>query len=71
MLLKSQIGTVSASSTGLCMLFSAGTFLYVSTVHVLPEVLSKNEDRQFLLGEMFSFIAGSMMPLFLSYGHSH
>jgi zinc transporter 9 len=53
------------------MLFSAGTFLYVSTIHVLPEVQSHNEDRQFKLTEMFSFIAGSIMPLFLSIGHSH
>lgn len=71
-ILKSnQISTVSTNSTGLCMLFSAGTFLYVSTIHVLPEVQSHNEDRQFLLGEMFSFIAGSILPLFLSIGHSH
>lgn len=28
----------SGNGTGLAMLFSAGTFLYVSTVHVLPEL---------------------------------
>merc|ERR1719184_362177 len=31
-----HLGTFQA--TGVAMLFSAGTFLYVSTVHVLPEV---------------------------------
>lgn len=30
----------SESSTGVLMLFSAGTFLYVATVHVLPELVS-------------------------------
>uniref|UniRef100_A0A914UNB7 Solute carrier family 39 member 9 n=1 Tax=Plectus sambesii TaxID=2011161 RepID=A0A914UNB7_9BILA len=30
----------SMSSTGVLMLFSAGTFLYVSTVHVLPELVN-------------------------------
>lgn len=28
------------TSTGVGMLFSAGTFLYVATVHILPEVSS-------------------------------
>jgi zinc transporter 9 len=62
---------LSSDSTGLCMLFSAGTFLYVSTVHVLPEVQSHNDDRQFRFGEMLSFIVGALLPLFLSIGHSH
>uniref|UniRef100_A0A8D3ED84 Zinc transporter ZIP9 n=1 Tax=Scophthalmus maximus TaxID=52904 RepID=A0A8D3ED84_SCOMX len=33
------------SSTGMGMLFSAGTFLYVATVHVLPEVSSSRTSR--------------------------
>ncbi|XP_062256674.1 zinc transporter ZIP9 isoform X2 [Platichthys flesus] len=33
------------SSTGVGMLFSAGTFLYVATVHVLPEISSARADR--------------------------
>uniref|UniRef100_A0A674DN53 Zinc transporter ZIP9 n=1 Tax=Salmo trutta TaxID=8032 RepID=A0A674DN53_SALTR len=31
------------SATGVGMLFSAGTFLYVATVHVLPEVSSRGQ----------------------------
>uniref|UniRef100_A0A667Y6G1 Zinc transporter ZIP9 n=1 Tax=Myripristis murdjan TaxID=586833 RepID=A0A667Y6G1_9TELE len=31
--------------TGLGMLFSAGTFLYVATVHVLPQVSSKGQQQ--------------------------
>lgn len=37
----------SGNGTGLAMLFSAGTFLYVSTVHVLPE-LSLQKRKVFL-----------------------
>lgn len=39
----------SSNGTGLAMLFSAGTFLYVSTVHVLPE-LSLQKRKIFLKG---------------------
>lgn len=69
--LISNIVTLPPESTGYCMLFSAGTFLYVSTVHVLPEVQSHNEDRQFNFFEMLSFIIGAIMPLFLAMGHHH
>ncbi|KAH8272485.1 hypothetical protein KR044_009478 [Drosophila immigrans] len=34
----------SVNATGIAMLFSAGTFLYVATVHVLPE-LTQREQR--------------------------
>jgi hypothetical protein len=30
--------------TGLLLLFSAGTFLYVSTVHILPEIYHEEEE---------------------------
>uniref|UniRef100_A0A671LJ58 Zinc transporter ZIP9 n=1 Tax=Sinocyclocheilus anshuiensis TaxID=1608454 RepID=A0A671LJ58_9TELE len=33
------------SATGIGMLFSAGTFLYVATVHVLPEINSRGHQR--------------------------
>ncbi|KAL5269110.1 hypothetical protein ACHWQZ_G002815 [Mnemiopsis leidyi] len=36
--LTTMSGGLSEYSTGWVMLFSAGTFLYVSTVHVLPEI---------------------------------
>lgn len=32
----------SVNATGIAMLFSAGTFLYVATVHVLPELTSQH-----------------------------
>lgn len=33
------------SATGVGMLFSAGTFLYVATVHVLPEISSNRTEQ--------------------------
>uniref|UniRef100_A0A3B4T6H8 Zinc transporter ZIP9 n=1 Tax=Seriola dumerili TaxID=41447 RepID=A0A3B4T6H8_SERDU len=33
------------SATGVGMLFSAGTFLYVATVHILPEISSSSSSR--------------------------
>jgi len=34
----------STHATGILMLFSAGTFLYVATVHVLPEIIAQGAD---------------------------
>jgi len=67
------------SATGVAMLFSAGTFLYVATVHVLPEVTNlghshssgANAESGLSKSEMFSLIAGAIMPLFLTMGHHH
>lgn len=35
----------SVNATGIAMLFSAGTFLYVATVHVLPELTSTGHSH--------------------------
>ncbi|CAF1175587.1 unnamed protein product [Adineta steineri] len=71
-LLKSRIhDTYSVDSTGLAMLFSAGTFLFVATVHVLPEVQSHYEDRQFRVVELLILIIGCCFPIILSMGHKH
>ncbi|XP_004529990.1 zinc transporter ZIP9-B isoform X1 [Ceratitis capitata] len=35
----------SMNATGIAMLFSAGTFLYVATVHVLPELIQNSSSR--------------------------
>ncbi|XP_068184345.1 zinc transporter ZIP9-like [Antennarius striatus] len=71
------------SATGVGMLFSAGTFLYVATVHILPEVsrttkpssehqqLSEDKDthqRQLGLLESLTLIAGMGLPLLLALG---
>ena len=61
----SNLTEVIPGGTGTAMLFSAGTFLYVATVHVLPEVGKLDKKKLFLMVSM------SVMPLLLSLGHSH
>ncbi|XP_069118605.1 zinc transporter ZIP9-like isoform X2 [Argopecten irradians] len=70
--------------TGIAMLFSAGTFLYVATVHVLPEVTTQhtkhtNADNTVVIHEQKGFrpidlvaiVSGSVIPVLLSFGHKH
>lgn len=76
----------SSHTTGAAMLFSAGTFLYVSTVHVLPEIarsrpqpsgsleLGKNSSTgvgHFNKKELSVIVIGALLPLLLSIGHHH
>ncbi|CAF4687034.1 unnamed protein product, partial [Rotaria socialis] len=71
-LLKSGIrDAYSVDSTGIAMLFSAGTFLFVATVHVLPEVQSHYDDKQFSPMELLILIIGCCFPIVLSMGHKH
>ena len=66
------------------MLFSAGTFLYVATVHVLPEVSSGqvkrtnpdgtiviHEHKGFKSLELVAIVVGAILPVLLSIGHKH
>jgi len=70
------------SATGVAMLFSAGTFLYVATVHVLPEVTNIGHGHShgggggeqkggFAKSELFMLVLGAILPLFLTIGHHH
>ncbi len=76
----------SVNATGIAMLFSAGTFLYVATVHVLPEIASMGSTRRtvgadgsvivretkgFSKVELTLLVIGAMLPLVLALGHSH
>lgn len=85
----------SVNATGIAMLFSAGTFLYVATVHVLPELtqgghshaghqyhlLEENSstDLQTQITsssglnctELAIMICGALLPLIITFGHSH
>ena len=56
---------VIPGGAGSAMLFSAGTFLYVATVHVLPEAGPLDKFKLSLM------IVGSIVPLIFSLGHSH
>lgn len=72
-------------ATGFALLFSAGTFLYVATIHVLPEVANSSscspsshdgvsitrEQKGFNKKELLTFVIGSAIPVFLAVGHKH
>lgn len=80
---KETLSNVNA--TGLAMLFSAGTFLYVATVHVLPELMTRNSGNYTHLPttenatvspglkvkEIFVLVVGSFLPALITTGHSH
>ena len=55
-LLSSKGNLDTLSGTGTAMLFSAGTFLYVATVHVLPEVK--------IFGSLSYFLDTDILELF-------
>nr|ACO15286.1 Zinc transporter ZIP9 [Caligus clemensi] len=74
-------GSDTIGATGIAMLFSAGTFLYVATIHVLPEVTSlgggtdptslDTNKNGFSKKELFFLVIGALLPLLLTLGHSH
>jgi hypothetical protein len=41
-----QTDEASSHFTGIILLFSAGTFLYIATVHVLPELIVSHFPRK-------------------------
>ena len=73
------------NGTGIAMLFSAGTFLYVATVHILPDLkhsyrLSNVEDgksngleceEQFSKTDLCFLVGGILLPIFFSAFHHH
>ncbi len=78
---KAKVDTLHA--TGIAMLFSAGTFLYVATVHVLPEVVNKSggagggggghggHGGGFSKCDLLLLVLGALTPLLLTLGHHH
>jgi zinc transporter 9 len=59
----------SNSSLGLCLLFSAGTFLFTITVHVLPEIKREGEQPEWSV--IAILVVGALAPAFLTVGHNH
>ncbi|XP_012288244.1 zinc transporter ZIP9 [Orussus abietinus] len=81
---KETLSTVNA--TGLAMLFSAGTFLYVATVHVLPELMlrastsyarlpttegASHTTHGLKFKEIAALVIGSFLPALIATGHHH
>ena len=58
-LLSSKGNLDTLSGTGTAMLFSAGTFLYVATVHVLPEVKIFGSLSYFLNTDILEFFCAA------------
>lgn len=68
------------------MLFSAGTFLYVATVHVLPELMTRasanyshlptdasgsSPSHGLKFKEIVALVIGAFLPAVLTMGHHH
>ncbi|XP_045487241.1 zinc transporter ZIP9 [Pieris rapae] len=75
------------NATAIAMLFSAGTFLYVATVHVLPEITNPHPTHTLLpiqegippkrgfaglqVIDTLILAFGAMLPVLLTMGHEH
>lgn len=57
------------SSLGLCLLFSAGTFMYTIAVHVLPEI--QHKDGHATWSMILTLAAGIVAPYFVLAEHAH
>ncbi|CDW57261.1 Zinc transporter ZIP9 [Trichuris trichiura] len=77
---QAQSATESGSSSrtiGILLLLSAGSFLYVATVHILPSVpLHSNQSnvsliRRWLSLELLCLFIGSAIPLLVNIEHTH
>ncbi|KRX58351.1 Zinc transporter ZIP9 [Trichinella sp. T9] len=75
---QAQIGHSANSSSnviGILLLISAGSFLFVATVHILPEVISSirsaGETGSACSLELLSLLAGSVIPVLLTVRHGH
>ncbi|KAJ1974969.1 hypothetical protein H4R35_003366 [Dimargaris xerosporica] len=70
--------------TAILLLFSAGTFLYVATIHALPEAMADSDHRlqqpnatpvsQFRkqrLQKLAILLVGTFLPALITFGHHH
>jgi zinc transporter ZupT len=63
-------GELSARALALLLVFSGGTFLYVSAVHILPEFSAATMKQS----EAAVLVAGILLPItpqLLDLGHGH
>ena len=58
----------SPTAVSLALLFSGGTFLYAATMHILPEVLGVGQTT---VSQLAAVAVGGLLPVALSWGHSH
>ncbi|KAL4548184.1 hypothetical protein Ndes2526B_g07376 [Nannochloris sp. 'desiccata'] len=58
------------TAVSLAILFSGGTFLHASTMHILPE-LQSHATGKFSVEQLGAVAAGSVLPALLMWGHHH
>ena len=59
-------------TVALCLMFSAGTFLYVATAHILPEVqASEPAGRPLRWKFVLLLVTGIIFPAFINVEHEH
>lgn len=56
------------NATGVALLFSSSTFLYVAAVHVLPEIM---QHQRLKCKELIMFLGGSLLPPLFTINHHH
>ena len=69
--LLSYSGEISPQSLALMLFFSGGTFLYIATCHVLPDLQANRDMNRF---ELWVFILGVLLPVlpsFFNLNHGH
>ncbi|XP_075245752.1 zinc transporter ZIP9-like [Convolutriloba macropyga] len=63
--------TIFSNFSGKAMLFSAGTFLYVATIHILPNIQHSSPGGHLSTGHVLLLLVGSFCPTLLNMFHSH
>lgn len=67
----STTGSIFSNFSGKAMLFSAGTFLYVATIHILPNIQHSSPGGHLSHSHVLIFALGSVFPFILCLGHHH
>lgn len=84
-LLATQWFTYTQETLSMLLLFSGGTFLYVATAHILPEIQHQSapgrqdddddghssSEKKLNWREVGFLVAGVLLPLLLNIGHGH
>jgi solute carrier family 39 (zinc transporter), member 9 len=85
-LLSANLFAYTRFSLALCLLFSGGTFLYVATAHILPEIQAQKAEGDddegdrghggsgnsgLSWGEIGILLGGLLLPLLLNGQHGH
>ncbi len=72
-LLSHAAWLTSGVSVALAILYSGGTFLYASCIHIFPSVFSSGGGSSHSHAKLIALCSGMLLPLLLSasMGHHH